>query len=228
MQADEVGPGWTEAGAVDSMGVLDGTGPGWISWAAGPAQWHNHLARRSWAGVTAHDQAHRRAAGLIELYGDNGMALAGSHVLGQGAALPWLCSDRRGFGMVGAHQVELVVTPPRPPQTAWQQLAAQQHEAWGAEEGWAERQRILAGGYAGRSWADWRRRAKMEKAAADSHRRRQVAIHCNGLGRAMAGLVGHGGAGLEREERWELEEATARREEETRMDCWSFRDKDDY
>ena len=27
MRADEVGPGWTEAGAVDSMGVLDGTGP---------------------------------------------------------------------------------------------------------------------------------------------------------------------------------------------------------
>ena len=68
----------------------------------------------------------------------------------------------------------------------------------------------------------------MEKAAADSRRRRQVAIHCEGLGRAMVGLVGHGGAGLEREERWEMEEATARREEETRMDCWSFHDKDDY
>ena len=44
----------------------------------------------------------------------------------------------------------------------------------------------------------------------------------------MAGLVGHGGAGLEREEQWELEEAAERREEEARMDRWSFRDKDDY
>ena len=68
----------------------------------------------------------------------------------------------------------------------------------------------------------------MEKAAADSRRRRRVAIHCNGLGRAMAGLVGHGGAGLERDERWELDEATERREEEARMDSWSFRNKDDY
>ena len=109
--------------------------------------------------------------------------------------------------MVGAHQVELVVTPPQPPQTAWQQLAVQQHEAWEAEEGQAERQRIQAGGYAGRSRADRRRRAEMEKAAADSRQRRQVAIHCEGLGRAMVGLVGHGGAGLEREEWWELEEA---------------------
>ena len=68
----------------------------------------------------------------------------------------------------------------------------------------------------------------MEKAAADSRRRRWVATHCNGLGGAMARLVVHGGAGLGREEQWELEEATARREEEARMDRWSFRDKDDY
>ena len=122
----------------------------------------------------------------------------------------------------------LAVTPPQPPQTAWQQLADQQHSAWEFEAAEAERQWIRAGDYTGRSRADRRRRAEMEKAAADSRRRRRVRSHCEGLGRAMAGLVGHDWADLEREERWELEEATARREEETRMDCWSFRDKDDY
>ena len=130
--------------------------------------------------------------------------------------------------MVGAHQVELAVILPQPPQTAWQQLAVQQHQAWEAEEGRAKWQRIQAGGYAGRSRADRRWHAEMEKAAADSRRQRWVAIHCQGLGRAMAGLVGHGRAGLEREERWELEEAAERRKEEARMDSWSFRDKDDY
>ena len=125
---------------------------------------------------------------------------------------------------------ELAVTPPQPPQTAWQQLADQQHSAWEFEAAEAERQRIRAGDYTGRSRADRRRRAEMEKAAADSRQRLQVAIHCEGQGKAMVGAwsLGATGANLDLEEQWELEEEAERCEEEARMDRWSSRDKDDY
>ena len=156
-------------------------GPGWVSRAAGPAQWHHRLARRHLAGAHADDQHHRRAAGLSELAGEDGMALAGSSEPVGVATLPWLLSERGGSGMVGAHQVELAVAPPQPPQTAWQQLAEQQHTVWEAEEAKAELERILAGGYAGRSQADWRRWVVIEKITADAHQRHQKDVFCEGL-----------------------------------------------
>lgn len=111
------------------------------------------------------------------------------------------------------------MTPPQPPQIAWQQLADQQHSAWEFEAAEAQRQRIRAGDYTGRSRADRRRRAEMEKAAADSRWRLQVAICCEGKAMVGAWSLGATGAGLDLEEQWELEEEAERREEEARMGC---------
>ena len=113
------------------------------------------------------------------------MALAGSSEPVGVATLPWLLSERGGSGMVGAHQVELAVAPPQPPQTAWQQLAEQQHAAWEAKEGEAELQRNLAGGSAGRRRADRRRQAEIEKIAAEARRRRRKGYFCESWSGAL-------------------------------------------
>ena len=55
-----------------------------------------------------------------------------------------------------------------------------------------------------------------------------MAICCDGLDKGKFGTLKCLDYDLEPEEQWELEEAAERREEEARMCCWAFRDKDDY